>query len=77
MAGTTEPKSLAIRPDWRADRFSFMTSVQEPPDSARPTMEQSPLTQQVRPEILEPKVVGLYRKLFRVCNVLPFASVQN
>lgn len=26
----------------------------------------SPLTQQARPEVFEPKVVGLYRRLFRV-----------
>ncbi|KAI7583871.1 DUF1741-domain-containing protein, partial [Hortaea werneckii] len=28
-------------------------------------MEQSPLTQQARPEVFEPKIVGLYRQLFR------------
>ncbi|KAF2766553.1 DUF1741-domain-containing protein [Teratosphaeria nubilosa] len=28
-------------------------------------MEQSPLTQQSRPDVFEPKVVGLYRRLFR------------
>lgn len=28
-------------------------------------MEQSPLTQQARPDVFEPKVVGLYRRLFR------------
>lgn len=27
---------------------------------------ESPLTQQARPDVFEPKVVGLYRRLFRV-----------
>lgn len=29
-------------------------------------MEQSPLTQQARPDVFEPKIVGLYRQLFTV-----------
>ena len=35
------------------------------------TMEASPLTQQSRPEIFQPKVVQLYESLFKVCRPPP------
>ncbi|KAK5175218.1 uncharacterized protein LTR77_000355 [Saxophila tyrrhenica] len=59
-----QSKRLAIRPEWQGNRLSFMASVGTP-DTSTATMEQSPLTQQVRPEVFEPKVVGLYKRLFR------------
>jgi hypothetical protein len=65
-----QSKRLEVRPEWTGNRLSFMASIKpkpETPDSAKPTMDQSPLTQQVRPDVFEPKVVGLYRRLFRVC----------
>ncbi len=64
-----QSKRLAIRPEWNGNRISFMASVKPAPgtpDVAKAIMEQSPLTQQVRPEVFEPKVVGLYKKLFKV-----------
>ena len=67
---TPQSNRLSIRPEWRDKRLSLVASVKpspSTPDSAKPTMEQSPLTQQARPEVFEPKVVGLYRSLFRVC----------
>ena len=66
---SAQSKRLAIRPEWRENRLSFVASVKPTPgtpDSAKATMEQSPLTQDVRPEIFEPKIVGLYKMLFRV-----------
>ena len=69
---TPQSKRLSIRPEWRDNRLSFVASVKPSPgtpDSAKLTMEQSPLTQQARPEVFEPKVVGLYKALFRVCSV--------
>lgn len=65
----SQSKRLSIRPEWRDHRLSFVASVKPnpgTPESTKPTMEQSPLTQQERPEVFEPKIVGLYRKLFRV-----------
>ncbi|KAK5119375.1 hypothetical protein LTR85_007731 [Meristemomyces frigidus] len=62
-------KRLSLKPEWRDNRLSFVASIKANPnaaDAARsPTMEQSPLTQQARPDVFEPKVVGLYRRLFR------------
>lgn len=68
-------KRLSLRPEWRGNRLSFVASIQPKsnaaPTSSSSTMEQSPLTQQARPEVFEPKIVGLYRQLFRVRLELP------
>ena len=70
MDEVPESKPLAIRPEWQENRLSFLGSVKPgTPDSAKPTIDQSPLTQQARPEVFEPKIVGLYRELFRVCGI--------
>lgn len=72
---TSQSKRLSIRPERRENRLSFVASVKPnpgTPDSAMLTMEQSPLTQQTRPDVFEPKVVGLYRSLFRVCMFVVF-----
>jgi len=63
-------KSFHAKPQFRGNRLSFVASI-EPKivtieDAAKPSMEQSPLTQQARPEVFEPKVVDLYRRLFKV-----------
>lgn len=73
LPNAPQPKRLALQPEWRENRVSSVgvTSPLSPaglPQKA--TMEQSPLTQDVRPDVFEPKVVGLYRNLFRVCLVL-------
>ena len=34
-------------------------------------MEPSPLTQQARPEVFQPKVVELYERLFKVTTTIP------
>lgn len=66
----TPSKRLTVRPEWRDNRLSLVASVkpslETQESAARATMEQSPLTQQMRPEVFEPKVVDLYRRLFRV-----------
>jgi len=64
----TAPNRLSLRSEWRDNRLSFVASIKPNASEAviSPTMEQSPLTQQARPDVFEPKVVGLYRQLFRV-----------
>jgi len=63
-------KRLSLRPEWRDNRLSLVASIKLNSNAAdavkSPTMEQSPLTQQARPEYFEPKIVGLYRNLFTV-----------
>lgn len=69
---TAAGKRLAIRPEWRENRLSFVASIRPGSSSnttSTPAMEQSPLTQDVRPDVFEPKIVGLYRKLFRVGGI--------
>jgi len=64
-----QSKRLSLRPEWRDNRLSFVASIKpnSPHDAVKsPTMEQSPLVQQTRPDVFEPKVVGLYKQLFRV-----------
>lgn len=64
-----QTKRLSIRPEWKDNRLSLRASIKPSPNAIpalkSPTIEQSPLTQQTRPDVFEPKVVGLYRKLFR------------
>lgn len=63
-----DSKKLSIRPDFDS-RLSYAASVRpasSTPDSARPTTADSPLTRQEAPNVFEPKVVGLYKRLFRV-----------
>lgn len=63
-------KRFNIKPEFRGNRLSFVASIEPKTvtieEAAKPTMEQSPLTQQARPEVFEPKVVDLYRRLFKV-----------
>ncbi|KAF2478968.1 hypothetical protein BDY17DRAFT_257459 [Neohortaea acidophila] len=62
-----QPKRLALQPEWRENRLSFVGAVAPLSPAGLPqkaTIEQSPLTQDVRPDVFEPKVVGLYRNLF-------------
>jgi len=66
----SQSKRFHIKPEFRGNRLSFVASI-EPKivtieEAAKPTMDQSPLTQQARPEVFEPKVVDLYRRLFKV-----------
>ncbi|TKA77244.1 hypothetical protein B0A55_06134, partial [Friedmanniomyces simplex] len=53
-------------PEWRDNRLSFVASIKPSPNADGPKMpmHSSPLTQQARPDVFEPKVVGLYRRLF-------------
>ncbi|KAK3675148.1 hypothetical protein LTR78_005082 [Recurvomyces mirabilis] len=65
-----QTKRLSLRPEWRDNRLSFVASIKPLPategtGSPLPSTMDSPLTQQNRPEVFEPKVVGLYRRLFR------------
>lgn len=74
MDSTLAPdsKKLSIRPDFET-RLSYAATVRpgsSTPDSARPTMADSPLTRQEAPDVFEPKIVGLYKRLFRVSNVV-------
>lgn len=64
-----QSKRLTLRPEWRDNRLSFVASIKPSPSAgplSPPTMEQSPLTLQARPEVFEPKVVQLYKRLFKV-----------
>lgn len=70
MDSTLSPdsKKLSIRPEFES-RLSYAAAVRpnsNTPDSARPTIADSPLTRQEAPDVFEPKVVGLYKRLFRV-----------
>lgn len=70
---TPQSKKLSIRPEFRENRLSFVASIKpslSSTESPKPTMEQSPLMQQARPDVFEPKVVDLYRRLFKVRNSL-------
>lgn len=70
---TPKSKKLSVRPEFRENRLSFVASIKpdsSAPGSPKPTMEQSPLTQQARPEVFEPKVVDSYRRLFKVFDPL-------
>ncbi|KAK4555646.1 hypothetical protein LTR86_007399 [Recurvomyces mirabilis] len=63
-------KRLSLRPEWRDNRLSFVASIKPSPaiegsGTSLPSTMDSPLTQQNRPEVFEPKVVALYRRLFR------------
>lgn len=65
----SQSKRLSLRPEWRDNRISFVASI-KPSGSggilpSTPAME-SPLTQQSRPDVFEPKIAQLYRQLFRV-----------
>lgn len=66
----SQSKRLSVRPEWRDNRLSLVASIKPSPHAAEaiksPAMAQSPLTQQTRPEVFEPKVVTLYKRLFRV-----------
>lgn len=63
-------KGLTVRPELPGNRLSYVASVKPTEDATTARMEQSPflspLTQQARPEVFEPKVVELYRRIFRV-----------
>jgi hypothetical protein len=62
-----KPKGLAIRPQSQASRPSLLHSPSTPNGAAaKLTIDQSPLTQQARPDVFEPKIVGLYNVLFKV-----------
>lgn len=70
MDGSEAPQSkkFTIRPEWRENRLAFVASIKTSSGAGEtsPGMEQSPLTQDARPDVFEPKIVGLYRKLFKV-----------
>jgi hypothetical protein len=81
-AGVPQPKRFSIRPEWRDNRLSFVASVKPvatptPSDSTKSTMIQSPLTRQEPPDVFEPKVVGLYKRLFRVRHLLLVSNMQT
>lgn len=61
-------RRLSLRPEWRDNRLSFVVSIKPSSNAAKPVMDitESPLKQQTRPQIFEPKVVTLYRRLFAV-----------
>jgi len=69
-ASQSQSKRLSLRPEWRDNRLSFVASIKPTPNAVEaaksPSMEQSPLTQLARPDVFEPKIVGLYRRLFAV-----------
>jgi hypothetical protein len=70
-----QTKRFTLRPEWKDNRISLVASIKPSPNAAasspppnRPgpmAPSDSPLTQQTRPAVFEPKVVTLYRKLFR------------
>lgn len=72
-------KRLSVRPEWRDNRLSLVASIKPnpPPPDAPPgsTMDPSPLTQQARPGVFEPKVVALYKALFRARDLLPYSPI--
>ena len=59
-----ERDKLSVRPEFPGNRLSYMPT--DTPLTGKPNMTDSPLTRQVAPEVFEPKVVELYKKLFRV-----------
>lgn len=67
-APVTRSRRLSLRPQWNDNRLSFVLSIRPnaPPPTQTMDITQSPLTQQSRPDVFEPKVVTLYRELFRV-----------
>lgn len=60
--------------------MSLVASIKTNPRLAdaysRATMDSSPLTQQTRPGVFEPKVVALYKALFRVHDSFQCWSIQ-
>ncbi|KAK1820922.1 hypothetical protein LTR12_004634 [Friedmanniomyces endolithicus] len=64
MDSQSQTKRLSLLPEWRDNRLSLVASIKPSPnvDSPNAPMD-SPLTQQARPEVFEPKVVGLYKRL--------------
>ncbi|KAK5116357.1 hypothetical protein LTR62_007904 [Meristemomyces frigidus] len=64
-----QTKRLSLRPEWKDNRLSLVASIKPSPivESATTALAgtmDSPLTQQSRPDVFEPKVVGMYRRLF-------------
>ena len=78
-ATQSKPHRLSVRPEWRDKRLSLVASIGpnlNTADAAKsPTMEQSPLTQQTRPDVFEPKIVGLYKALFQVGSLLVLYAI--
>ena len=72
---------LSRLPTYYLQRQTVATPAQHSP-AQRIRMEQSPLTQQPRPEAFQAKIVQLYQELFKVCHlqvlgVLPVAVRLN
>ena len=62
-----EHRNLEFPPEAPQPRLSFMASAAPAaPGAERTTMDQSPLTRQVPPDIFEPKIVQLYSRVFKV-----------
>lgn len=73
---SVQPQRLAARPELRENLPSFIASIS--PGTLTPANpSDSPLTQQTRPEVFEPKVVELYRRLFTVCYMVLCAPMKQ